>query len=53
MKKFSSNVMELMDSVVFALIAVMLAFTLVCRIYVVDGEDVVDVWPVVSRGKSQ
>lgn len=38
MKKFSSNVMELMDSVVFALIAVMLAFTLVCRIYVVDGD---------------
>ena len=23
------------------------------RIYVVDGEDVVDVWPVVSRGKSR
>ena len=38
MKKFSRNIMELMDSVVFALIAVMLVFTLVCRIYVVDGD---------------
>ena len=23
------------------------------KIYVVDGEDVVDIWPVTSRGKSQ
>ncbi|MBQ8600185.1 MAG: signal peptidase I [Clostridia bacterium] len=37
MKKLKCEIMEMMDSVVFALVAVMVIFTLFCRIYVVDG----------------
>ncbi|MBQ6824776.1 MAG: signal peptidase I [Clostridia bacterium] len=37
MKKLTREIYELMDSVVIALVAVMLIFTLVCRVYVVDG----------------
>ena len=38
MKKGFQNIIELLDSVVFALIAVMLLFALICRVYVVDGD---------------
>lgn len=38
MKKLSKEIMELADSVVIALVAVMVIFTLFCRIYVVDGD---------------
>ncbi|MBQ8894516.1 MAG: signal peptidase I [Clostridia bacterium] len=37
MKKISREIMELLDSVVIALVAVMVIFTLICRVYVVDG----------------
>lgn len=42
MKKISREVMELLDSVVIALVAVMVIFTLVCRVYVVDGESMLE-----------
>ena len=38
MKKTSRFLLELADSIIVALVAVMVVFTLVCRIYVVDGE---------------
>ena len=38
MKKTSRFFLELADSIVIALVAVMVVFTLVCRVYVVDGE---------------
>ncbi len=38
MKKLNCEIMEILDSVVFALLAVMVVFTLVCRVYVVDGQ---------------
>ena len=38
MKKMKREIMELVDSIVLALVAVMILFTLVCRIYVVDGD---------------
>lgn len=41
MKKISREIMELMDSIVIALVAVMIIFTLVCRVYVVDGTSMV------------
>ena len=37
MKRFNRDVMDILESVVVALVAVMIIFTLVCRIYVVDG----------------
>ena len=37
MKKFNRDVMDILESVVVALVAVMIIFTLVCRIYIVDG----------------
>lgn len=42
MKKITKEVMELLDSIVVALIAVMVIFTLVCRVYVVDGESMLE-----------
>lgn len=41
MKKISREIMELMDSIVIALVAVMVIFTLICRVYVVDGTSMV------------
>lgn len=38
MKKVSRFLLEIADSIVIALVAVMVVFTLFCRIYVVDGE---------------
>ncbi len=38
MKKLSVNLLELLDSVIIALVAVMVIFSLFFRIYVVDGE---------------
>ncbi len=38
MKKITRVMLELADSIVIALVAVMVVFTLVCRVYVVDGE---------------
>ncbi len=38
MKKYVDTIMELLDSVVVALVAVMVIFTLFCRVYVVDGD---------------
>lgn len=38
MKKFSVNLLELLDSVIIALVAVMVIFSLFFRIYVVDGD---------------
>ncbi len=37
MKKMTKILMELADSIVVALVAVMVIFTLICRVYVVDG----------------
>ena len=37
MKKFNRDIMDILESVVIALVAVMIIFTLVCRIYIVDG----------------
>lgn len=37
MKKFNRDVMDILESMVIALVAVMIIFTLVCRIYIVDG----------------
>lgn len=37
MKKFNSEVMDILESVVVALVAVMIIFSLLCRVYVVDG----------------
>lgn len=37
MKKTSKFLLECADSIVVALVAVMVVFTLVCRVYVVDG----------------
>lgn len=37
MKKITKEIMELADSVIIALVAVMVLFTLICRVYVVDG----------------
>lgn len=37
MKKFNRDIMDILESVVVALLAVMIIFTLVCRVYVVDG----------------
>lgn len=37
MKKITKEIMEMADSVIIALVAVMVLFTLVCRVYVVDG----------------
>ena len=41
MNKLTRGLMELVDSVVIALVAVMVVFTLVCRIYVVDGTSMI------------
>ncbi len=38
MKKYVNVIMELLDSVVVALVGVMVLFTLFCRVYVVDGD---------------
>ncbi len=38
MKKINCELLEMIDAVVFALVAVMMVFTLLCRIYVVDGD---------------
>lgn len=38
MKKISLNLLELLDSVIVALVAVMVIFSLFFRIYVVDGD---------------
>ncbi len=37
MKNFNRDLMDILESVVIALAAVMIIFTLVCRVYVVDG----------------
>ena len=37
MKKISKLILEFADSIIIALVAVMVVFTLVCRVYVVDG----------------
>ena len=37
MKKLKCELMEMLDSVVIALVAVMVLFALVCRVYVVEG----------------
>ncbi|MBQ3084531.1 MAG: signal peptidase I [Clostridia bacterium] len=37
MKKLMRELMEMLDSVVVALVAVMILFSLVCRVYVVNG----------------
>ena len=37
LKKFNSEVMDILESVVVALVAVMIIFSLICRVYVVDG----------------
>lgn len=37
MKNFKKEIMEMADSVIIALVTVMILFTLVCRVYVVDG----------------
>ncbi len=37
MKKLKREIMEMMDSVVIALVVVMILFALVCRVYVVEG----------------
>ncbi|MBQ7090742.1 MAG: signal peptidase I [Clostridia bacterium] len=37
MKKLKREIMEMMDSVVVALVVVMILFALVCRVYVVEG----------------
>ncbi len=41
MNKLTRGLMELLDSVVIALVAVMVVFTLICRIYVVDGTSMI------------
>ncbi len=41
MNKLSRVLMELADSIIIALVAVMVVFTLVCRIYVVDGSSMI------------
>ena len=42
MKKFVRELMEMMDSVVVALVVVMVLFALVCRVYVVSGPSMND-----------
>ena len=37
MKTFNRDVTDILESVVVAIVAVMIIFTLVCRVYVVDG----------------
>ncbi len=41
MKKLSRELMDILESVVVALVAVMVIFTLVCRVYVVDGDSMI------------
>ncbi len=47
MKKVTREIMELMDSVVIALVAVMVIFTLFFRVYVVDGSSM---FPTLTNG---
>lgn len=42
MKKLMRELMEMLDSVVVALVAVMILFALVCRVYVVNGRSMED-----------
>lgn len=37
MKKFNRDILDVLESVVIALVAVMIIFSLICRVYVVDG----------------